>query len=425
MFNKLACRLTTSWSAVLRHIKSKSSLARNFSTLLLCTIIGSSLGLFSMVLLAKYMGPSEFGLFSVSLSLINIAIVPASVGLNAGVVYKSTGAGDTEDVLTAAAVCGALYLAVLALGCYLGKSYLPPGVGRAIESTRPYVVTLSLFTLASGMADAYLRATQKIRQLSFIRLTTGAINLFVAVGCVALHFVSANAPLLAKSAECLVFFLLATTMYHRRGDLSLRVMADLAKYAAPASLGVVGMAVFCSADKLVIGEFLDSQEVGLYSMMFFVTYTLVSRFVDVVLAVFFSSAISYRDKSALAAILLRSTVPFVIVSLPMVFVITIVVGHLLGDRYSVPLLMRMTFTLGGVLFFVAHLYWWFIGSLGGPGIRLFALFSAISSAVVIAVNFMLLPMHGITGATVALALGTVFLFISGYITVLSVAKRVG
>jgi O-antigen/teichoic acid export membrane protein len=144
---------------------------------LIIRVLASAVGYASMILLARWMGPSEYGLYSFAIAWMTLFAYPATLGLpGAGVrfVAQYSATNDWEHVVGFMKVsswlafgCGALIatLAILAVLCF--KLYLNPGFAA------PTIVALAGIPV---VALTIVRS-EAIRGLGWLVLAWGPLQL--------------------------------------------------------------------------------------------------------------------------------------------------------------------------------------------------------------------------------------------------------
>jgi len=397
-------------------------LMQRLGVLAACTVLANVFSLLAVVMLARAMGTANFGVYYLLVSGVNIFVVPIALGLGASIVHQIASGELPGRVLGAAAIYAVGYLLIL---CTVYEVIVSQTNILLVNGLQNFSLNLAGFAVATIfglLVDAYLRGLKKTKVLGLLRLCTGFLNIIVAALIIIMGNVGPEAPLTTRTVELTAFIVLSLYWIRGINFPNLKMMKDVFKYALPASISVIGLAIFVGSDKFIIASLLDLSEAGRYSIAFFLSYTLVSRGVDIVLAIFFPEAVANKNKADMASRLNQMTPKILLFFTPLVFSVMWLVTKFLGDAFMIGLWRSFFFSLGGMLFFIAHLHWWMISSVGSRGVTFFALFSLLASVLVVALNLVLVTKFGLDGALFSLLAGTLFLYISGNMTLWKISK---
>ena len=240
-------------------------------------MVGRGLGFLSHFLFARFLGPSHYGVFVLSLALFNFAGLLADLGLRSGILRESAaaeGRGDTNMVK--ATILGG---AVLALGSsLLGALGLLVFRGWAASSFKApdLVWLLPLFALALPFATvgaifvSGLQALRRMAALSAIQYLCDPllrIVTFTALIFLGWRLLAAGAAHLLASVSIALLALIWLSAILPLSSPSLLARfkpGPLLAFSLPLLMSNVVGFVLQWADILFLGYYLTAREVGVY-----------------------------------------------------------------------------------------------------------------------------------------------------------------
>ena len=264
--------------AVLRESGDFATVLRGAGLVLIIRILASAVGYASMILVARWMGSSEYGLYSFAIAWMTLLAYPATLGLPGAAVRfvaQYAAANDWQHVVGLMKVsswltfgCGAL-VATLAISAVLYfKSYLNPGY------VTPTIVALAGIPI---VALTIVRS-EAIRGLGWPALAWGPLQLgqpllLLIVAAAMVFFAMQLTAAMGVGASILAY---AANLIAQWGVLHARLGTRIKvepKVNLGAWLGVAVSFVWISlanvillqAGVIVIGIFLRPHDVALYS----------------------------------------------------------------------------------------------------------------------------------------------------------------
>lgn len=239
--------------------------ARNSSWAILDQLVRMGLGFFVGVLVARYLGPSDFGLFSYVGAVVALISATTRLGLDSILVRELVAKDLAQSTVMASAfwlLCASAFLG-LAFGCAF--FYLQSD-------------DWSLFLLGSGVIafqafsviDAYFQSEVNSRPVAICRvvgLVLSSILMFLgATAGVVLAFFFA-AQFFEKALVATLYYLVGRNASVPRyfGKPSLVVVRALLHQAWPMVLTAVAVTLYMRIDQLMIKSMLGVSQLGLYS----------------------------------------------------------------------------------------------------------------------------------------------------------------
>jgi O-antigen/teichoic acid export membrane protein len=241
--------------------------------------VGQALQFGCQILLARWLGPAEFGLYGIGYTLLRLVAPFACLGLTSGVIYSASVAtpsdvGRRRDVLLQSLALGVLAGAAVAIAAYISAPRLCSSVFGKPELTsviRAFGLTMPLLTgLAVASASTKLTLSMTYSTITD-SLTQPGLNLLFVV--VALHFLNwrlsgaVQATVLSYALTLVLglFFVLVLFWPTLRSRDKMRLyVGELLAFSVPASIAGAFLNLINRVDRLVIGAFLSVTEVGIY-----------------------------------------------------------------------------------------------------------------------------------------------------------------
>jgi O-antigen/teichoic acid export membrane protein len=258
------------------------TLARGASIALLGRILGRGLNTLVQVLLARLLGPVEFGLYALGWTLIQMGTLLAPIGLDKGVIrfgsrfYKSSLASlkGTFFQSTRLVIANGAILSIVAI---LSAPTISGTVFKNYDLT-PVLRGLSpVFIFFAGLkvTAAATRVTKRMKYSVVVEdIVAPAFNLLLFITLyIALDLRLSGAIISASLSFAIAFFL--SLFYLRKlfpeiFDRDIRpipLTRELISYSLPTSLsGILTMFIIWT-NRLVIGMYLPESEVGIFQVV--------------------------------------------------------------------------------------------------------------------------------------------------------------
>lgn len=320
---------------------------RDMATISAGTVGQRLLGGFMLILLARWLAPTEYGRLTLAyMVMVTVAQVPASVDVGFVALYLRDRTIRPDLAVAYRNLMGALAFLVVVVGCGTAE-YLAENVFR--ETDAAALIRLSLAGGALYMlflnGPAYLQATGRLWTMSAALVTYAALQMGAAL-FVKLALGSTEATVYV-GAWTLVTGLTAVWAMALSGRpfrplsmelVALRRLLSLSKWI---TVGTAAYAVAQGADFFILAYFVDAQDLGTYSVgLRYASLLAIATAAFTMLSL--SKGAASRTTVALARYL-RSSGEIAVLLLCFAGVLLVLAGHLLplifGDEYrsAVPL----------------------------------------------------------------------------------------
>ena len=405
-------------------------LAKGAGTALFGKIIGRGLQLVAQILLARLLGPAEFGLYVLGLTVFQLGQQIGPLGLNNGVIHFGGRAfqDNKEDIPTILRTAQILSLGsafLVGLIVYL----LAPWFALKIVHQPELVNVMRGFALGLVFASE-LRVASAVTRLShkmhFSVLSEDLLPYIINLGLLIVLFYSIKLSVLSAVMAVIVSYAvgwLVALFFVRRifniksymGTVPMRLAGEMLMYSLPTFMAVVIVYIINGFTVFLIGYFLSPRDVGAYQVAF-----QISAFPAIILLAFntiFAPMISRLNQVSQRPQLnelfkvstkwgLYSSLPFLLILL---FMPQQVLRMLYGQAYIAGIWPLVILTLaqsintgtgavGLLLVMNGHQNRWL-------------LLSGISFITALVLDIWLIPLWGIIGAAVANACSIIILYL--------------
>jgi PST family polysaccharide transporter len=378
-------------------------------------ILRMGVGLVVGALVAQYLGPSQFGLFSYALAFVALFGTFATLGLDSVVIREIVrDASSKYETLGTAFVLkllgGGLTL-LLSLGAI---SLLRPGDG-AMHWVVGAVAVGTCFQ-SFDVIDFWFQSQVQSKYTVWARNTA-----FVAIALVRLLLVRAGAPLLAFAWAGSVEIALGTAgliiVYRAKSQqlshwyVTLACAKRLLKTSWPLILAGMAIMIYMRIDQIMLGEMVDDRAVGIYAaatrlseLWYFVPMAITSSvFPAIVEAKKTGEAVYYQGLQRLFDLMAAISLA---IAIPMTFFSEAIIQLLYHENFA-----------GAGAILTIHIWtalFVFMGVAQSPwdvteGLTQLALKRTVAGAVIkIVLNLVLIPLYAGLGAAISMVIAQAF-----------------
>jgi O-antigen/teichoic acid export membrane protein len=217
----------------------------------------------SMVVLARLIPPSAFGMFAIAVIVQELAISVPSEGVGTALVQRRT--IEREHLQSGMALALLMGAGLAAVTLLLAVVVVRPVFGAPTASLVMISALWFLFGALTSPPTAVLRRRLAFRQLSILDLTNTVVRSVTSVVLATAVGLDASALMLGGLAGVAVVSVLALAFarvplprWHRWA------VRDLLSYGGPASLACICWAGFRNGDYAIVGARLGAAQAGLY-----------------------------------------------------------------------------------------------------------------------------------------------------------------
>ena len=376
------------------------------------------------IYVARYLGPEKFGIYSYAAAFVLLFGAIARMGLDGIVVRDLVNDPARRDVYLGTAFWLKFFGALLAMGM----------MALAVQFTSNDLTTrLYIFIMASGLlfqsfdvVDFYFQSRVQSKAVSLAKLTQLALSsilklYFIFIDADLFWFVAVSLVDQISLASALAFAFWRQKIGRFLGRFELATARELLKNSWPLVVSGLAISLYMRIDQVMIREMLGEREVGLYSSA--VRLSEAWYFVPVIISTsLFPAIINARKVSQeLYDIRMRrlysAMIYFAIgVALPVTLTAESIVVELYGMHYQGAGAVLSIHIWAGIFVAVgvANAQWFLAENLQ----RLATLNTLLGAATNVALNYLLIPAYGLTGAASATVISyAVSVYLSLFISI--------
>lgn len=398
------------------------------------TIIAGILGATFYILLARYLGPENFGLFSVSVLVLTLLVDIGNLGTNTGIVrFVGKYIGIDKEKAFKFLKLGIEVKLIVAFIVGLVGFFLVPTVAINIFQKSEFILPLRISIwgmvglMSFSFATSSLDSLQKYKQSNFLSVSTNALRLIVILTLFSINSLTLSLSLVVYGLIPLVgfFFGLRLLPNFLKVKSEWGVSSEFFGFNIWVSIFTAIAAISSRLDSFIASRFLDLRELGIYS----VAVTLASIVPQVVLALgvvvapklaSFESdekAISYLKKLQLFVGGLCLLGVFVGIPLS-----KLIINNFYGSNYSDSILPFSILLISQAIFlFAVPIHSAVIYYFSYP--KLFVYTSIVHLLIISVVGWILIQNFGYVGAAITSLVGSVSNFVIPTIWVLGKFKK--
>ena len=276
-----------------------------------------------LVVLARILGPTPFGVFGAAMVVANYATIIGQLGIGTLIVQRRTLDDGFVGTALLLAVCWAalVSLSLALLAPFLGQFFGFVALTNVILS----LCFVPLFVNSAVVAEGLLRRGMEFRKLAVLSMIAFVASALVGIGLALLDagvWTLVGAELTEHGARSLL--LLAAGGRKLTITLDRRTIVEIFHFSGGLTSWTLGQALAQSIDNVVVGRSLGAEALGLYSRAYQLTSApaaLIGRaFLTVLIPVL---SRFQEDQSRLAEIYRRSASIFALIGLPMASILVI------------------------------------------------------------------------------------------------------
>lgn len=335
--------------------------------------------LFGTLLLAgRLLGPEQLGLFSFTLAMAQVLVIPMMLGMDVAVMRSvARHAGkldDTRRIVSSGWLVMGLSVPLVALLIAGSAGALSSLFGVERVMWRMAVV-LAIVLVFRMFFDGVIRGEGKFKFQSVARV---AEALVVLASFTVLYWLAGGGGYRLFLVATIMGAATISILYLTRGGAG-RLIAwrygrwqeslRLWRYIRFGMIGSIAGLLMVGGDKLLIERLLGQASLGVYAAYYFISVQVATQLNYVFINVFFPMVSGYKDKLAVLKKVDRlariSFVPAVLLTMGEVAVSL----YLLSDAYLFSWVLVLGMSVYAALFFIWQTYWWFIASTGAAGVR--------------------------------------------------------
>ncbi|MFW5928064.1 MAG: flippase, partial [Thermoplasmatota archaeon] len=396
--------------------------------------IVSIIGIISGILFPRLLGPDQWGLWSITIGLVWLLAPLAQVAMSTTLTtYISKYKGNKEKV--SSYVNSAYFVAILSgfivsITLILLSDYLASSVFQddRLKIFLLLAAGIIFFDQLNIINRDYYRGYKDFKRYNIFKLIPSLSILVLTLSLLMIYSYRAIYLVISHVSIAALFCILVLIYMFRKEETfklfklpKKNVTKKVLKFGVPLIFTMTFMTIMKSMDRVIIGYFLETSDVGVYSVAAGIPLMIGSMFapISTVLLPTFSERESKGESSEL---ILKEVFSFLLfISIPLIIFIILFSQDILlivfGEEYVLGAMVLSLTSIEIFLFSGERL----LGAsvVASERTTRYALGMGISAISNISMNIILIPIWGIEGAAIA----TVLSFLILFIVIISLSKK--
>ncbi len=395
---------------------------RNLFKYFLYSLVGGGLSaglLFIInVISGRIMGPAEYGKYALVLSLLQVFVIPMLLSMDiASIRSISIKQGSRVDV--SKIISTGLTFVLTAIFSVAVISFLFSNkISNLLKIEVGIFQVAIIFSLVLSIKtylDSLIRGLSEFKLQYIVRIIEAAV---VAIAFVIIffgfgihrYFVYAFALAVGAAVTIAIFFSKKIINFFYIAYINKITFVKLWRFARLAIPSSIGGVLIVSADKLIIGKYLGSYNLGIYNAYYTASVLLVIQLGTIIVNAFFPEISKQTDHLGI----IKKLNKFIkIVSLPAIILmsaITYLVLRFFGRSYGVDWFMVIGMSTYSILNLIWIIYFWLISSRGNKGMAFTSLHYIVSGGIYLLLLILFLPHLKLHAAPIAFIISFIYIY---------------
>lgn len=374
---------------------------KNLSHVAIGTIIGTLFSFIYDVSAGRFLGPSEYGKFTLVNSVAMFLYIPMLLGICNGMIKYNSAEKDVnkqKNIISTTYIMAFIFTITSVL-IYILFSDEISSIFRISKEIYQVSVIFAILFVFYRLTNSTLQSLNEMKIYSLLKPIYGVILLGSF-----LFFISKNLSYTSMIYSMYLAYGIAgiTIIYIIRKSLRLKFDIGYAKLSMKYSfftlLSGISYILYSHIDKILISKYMPIENVGLYHAYNFSSVSTITVLSGIFMSVFFPTISKYKDKRIIIK-RVNKFVPYLIcLGIPFTLISEYIILHLYGEEYPLDLFLMIAFAVISVLNIWYSTYGWIYNSIGVKGAAAALLGTASISITNIILNMYLIPIFGLQGA---------------------------
>jgi len=378
----------------------------NLSYLGIGTIIASVFGFSFNILAGRWLGPSEYGYFTLVQSVAMFLYIPMLLGFNSALVKYNT---EKINFLRQRCIISTTFILVflftiVSLLIYFIFSKQVMNIFSISEEIFYFAVVFAVLFVFYTLMIETMRSLHRIKEYS---LFNPIFSMIVFFSFFAFIFIFKEPSFKSPLFSMLLAYgitggiLLAFLKKYIRPEFSWAWAHKLYPFSIYSLIGGISAAFYLNIGKIMINMYLPLSMVGIYWAYNFSYTTVILLFSTIFVTVFFPVASMCQDKEMLFNRINKIVILFIVFGWPLALISGYIILKLYGDAYPFDLPLTLLVATAGVCISIDMLYGQLLRSVSVYGAKIVSYAAVVLAFVNVILNFLLIPIIGIAGAMIA------------------------
>jgi len=381
------------------------------------TVISIVLIFIVNTLAARLLGPTEYGKYSLIVSLGLIFIIPMTIGVNTAVVkyISSSKTQKRKNLFAQNTIFLTTISIIVTFAVYLTFNRQ---LSNLLKIDKQIFIFLSIYTVVLGVkyiSEAIIKGFHQFRLISFLEVINAVVIFLSFLICILINKKYTFTTYLIPTIIGLLSYSAYTYVKNRHKFKTFKpnklIMMKLLNYGKFAVLGGISGITLNNIDKLVINRYMSLADIGTYSIYLGSSTFIGGYILQIFTQVFFPTVSAIKEKKAIVnkikKLMLVTALPIIITNI----LSTSFILFLIGNQYEKNISYILLFSFLGMLTVFSGILWWFIASFGKKGIKFTSITGIIIGAANIVIMTCLAQKLGIFGIITSLTISNTFMII--------------
>ncbi len=400
-------------------------IAKGTSLLFMGSLAGYFISFFYKIILARGLGPEEYGVFSLVLMMVGFFTTFFSLGLPSAITkYTSEYISQKKEIHTIFSTAAPITVFTATLGSVLLfflSGFFAINVFHNPLAVIPFKIgSLAVFfSLFSGLFSGVLTGFQKMGILSFSGVIEKGSKFLLTILFFSLGFKILGATWAYSLSFFVMFVFLVVAYKHTTPIIFKKAEFNLAKkllsFGVPLFMAGIAATFLGWTDSFFIGYFLTAKDVGYYNVALPVVGLLSMVMAALAVALFpmISQLNAKKDKKSLGEIFNRSlkySIYFILPAATGSFLLAKpIIQILFTSEYLAAVPAFRILSIGTIFTSLIVISRSFIAGINEP--RKIMKYTFIAAILNVILNYFLIPLWGINGAAIATVTSLILLFL--------------
>lgn len=361
------------------------------------------------ILSGRYLGPNDYGKFTLVYSVGMFLYLPMTLGISTGIIKYSSEKTDfnrQSSIITTSYII-VLIISILCIFIYLEFSAMLREIFLIPQNILNLGIIFATIYAFYIITTSTLQGIFQIRKYAVLKPICGLIILLSFLFFTLGENLSFKSPIISMYVAYSItggIILLSIQKHLRSQFFDFHWVKILAKYGTFSFLSAVSYIVCTNVDKILINKYLTTEAVGLYNAYFISSLKIMSLVSGILITVLFPLISGHKERSFVLN-RYKSLVPYIILfGIPLMTISQTITLKLYGDNFEFNLGVALLFSITSVLFLWYDIYGWIFNSIGINGAKL-TMYGTLTIAITdIILDIYLIPLLGLEGSIIATAI---------------------
>lgn len=384
------------------------TIKKNFFSLAFAEIVTKAIGALLYMVLARYLGPSEFGIYSIAISFVTIFSIIANLGVDPFLVKEiARDPVKTAPLLQSAVtikLLGSLTSYIAILSCIIFLPY------NHITKSAILVFSFTIFFRAiNDLFDSIYRGTQRMEMCALMRISRSCITVAIIFLFILFKkdilWITASHPITGLILLSYFYaFSIRGTFFTFSFSYNIENLKNLIWQSLPfLTLGVIHI-ISAKTDVIMLSFFTTTKDVGLYDAanQIILILLVLPSIVSQVLYPYMSKQYG-QSRHGITRSVNLTTRYLSFIGIPTSILIFFgseqIILRLYGNEFSTSFNILRVMSVGVSIAFIRSILSWVLVAI--DKVNLMMKFGLVTLSLNILINFILIPIYGAVGAAIA------------------------